>query len=147
MSVLPRLFAEKLRYAFLALATLALAVRILVPAGFMVASPAVAVGVTSGIPIVLCTAQGNVTAFMAVDGSVRMADADQRHQDTPANPQDHSDCVFAGGGAPIPRLDVSVANHLGGLVLSTCGLGQLDQCPGRGLAAPPPPATASPALI
>lgn len=119
-----------LRTFWLALAMLAVSVRVLIPAGFMTSQDA-----QLPYALVICTGQGAI--------SVPSHDQDG-HQ---APEGHHAPCAFAGLGAapPPPVLTQSVA-----LIADEAALGlprvQASLHPGRGLAAPPPPATGPPQL-
>jgi hypothetical protein len=131
--------------AGLVLTMLAVLIRVLVPVGFMVATPVNAKAGT--IAIVLCTAQGQVTAFMDADGQIVAADNQSPGHDN-ENQSSGGDCVFAGGTySPLtPSIgDLSLAFAVAHDALQSARVSDL--VPGRGLAAPPPPATASPILI
>jgi hypothetical protein len=130
------------------MAALAVLLRVLVPAGFMIAPPDQAHA--GMIPIVLCTGKGNVNAFLAPDGTLHQSadtdDGDPGEHD-PGLDQ-HGDCIFAhavtapatpdlpAAIVPVPEQPPVLAGPL-----------RLDLVPGRGLAAPPPPSTAPPTLI
>ncbi len=111
--------------ALLALALLALIIRVAVPPGFM-ADP------TGGAGLVLCTSHG----FPDPGGKTPPASA---NPDVP--------CAFAGhAAAPAPetfRLAVSAAFE----AIPAVQAARPDQTPGRGLAAPPPHAIGPPVLI
>ncbi len=116
-----------------ALAFLALALQLMFPAGFM-AAPASQGG---GIPIVICSAEGRiVTDWDSLSGHKSKA---------PAKPM--ATCAFAGhataSAPPVPQaipIAVAFQAHT-----------QADRphavFPGRGLAAPPPPAIGPPAFL
>lgn len=129
---------------------MALVVRAMVPAGFMLAPPGQ--GAAGPIPIVLCTEAGTIQALMAADGSIiDDPSATDTPSDDPEHSQgatDHQSCVFAHTVAP----PVPAAPILGPLTQTAqleapIGAVSLDLVPGRGLAAPPPPATAPPVHI
>ena len=112
----------------LALASLALFLKILIPPGYM-AAPAKPDG--PAFALVLCTAQGMVTLDPAdhQDGAGDSAPSDE-------DGARHSPCAFAGHGLNAPAPDLADRP----LIVAT------DVVPGRGLAAPPPPATGPPLL-
>lgn len=129
---------------------LALLVRAVIPAGFMLAPTGQ--GGAGPIPIVLCTEGGTIQALLAADGSLV---EDGGTGDKPAGNDGHSDggvdhaaCVFAHGTAATGPVDPagSAAAPLM-RIEAPAGAMVLDLVPGRGLAAPPPPATAPPVLI
>jgi hypothetical protein len=119
----------------LALMVFALAMRMIVPMGWM---PSVVAGQTV---ITLCTGAGMVEAWVDADGKI--------HKQSPAKKAaGDQPCAFAGlnAAADTPALDVASlplpfapqmpqSNAVAAVAI------------GLGLAAPPPPATAPPALI
>jgi hypothetical protein len=115
-----------LRQGFLILALMALLIKVIVPPGFMVGSH-------PGTALQICT--GHDTAPSGDDGS---QDKSTKH-DAP--------CAFSGhalGFSP-PTFDGVPFVQILAYVLSIAGLHQ-DLVPGRGLAAPPPPAHAPPKI-
>jgi hypothetical protein len=133
------------QYAAVAIAMLALLVRVLVPVGFMVGTPSH--GATGTISIVLCTAQGQINALMNADGQIVEADPSAPDKD-----KDHKstsgDCAFASGNHASLATPFAAASEPIAPYYSVPVPARLhDLVPGRGLAAPPPPATASPFLI
>jgi hypothetical protein len=123
----------------LALASLALFLKILIPPGYM-AAPAKPDG--PAFALVLCTAQGMVTLDPAdhPDGAGESAPTD----DDGAR---HSPCVFAGHSLNAPAPDLRAVEIVAFPSLADRPLiARTDVVPGRGLAAPPPPATGPPLL-
>jgi hypothetical protein len=126
---------------FMVLAALALAVKVMIPAGFMTAkSPA------EDLPfaLVLCTAQGAVIVQPGELAS-QTHDGDQG----PGSGAAHdSPCAFAGhaAGAPPPNLldarNVEFVSHLAPAAVQVVHF-----APGRGLAAPPLPARGPPSQL
>lgn len=117
------------RGVLLALAVMALVMRVAIPQGFMLASPDAA----SGPQLVICTGHGPLKA-----GPV--APADKSRPDTP--------CVFAGHGAGAAPPTAPQAEALA--FLSPAEPQRPipgDALPGRGLAAPPPPSLAPPLTV
>jgi hypothetical protein len=116
-----------------ALAVFALAVRILVPQGFMVAPHET----PGAFPLVICTSQGAVdlgaTGGHAPDGKAA---------------GHHAPCVFAGhAAAPAPGL-LAVARAVYAVHQPiTSASVRRDLAPGRGLSAPPLPARGPPARL
>jgi hypothetical protein len=112
------------------LAIAALFLQCLVPPGFMV-------GQTAGGPaIVVCTGHGPLQIKSETSGK-------------PGKPSKSADlgiCVFAGHGgvAPTPVLSIPLSTRLA--VAAEPAVASPDLLPGRGLAAPPPPSQAPPAL-
>lgn len=123
----------------LALACLALAMKLLVPPGFMAAAPAEA----APFPLVLCTPQGMVAvgahASPAHDGGEPAGPSGQR--------ADHVPCVFAAAQhlAPPPALDHSTRVAFAACAALTRSA-PASLAPGRGLCAPPLPARGPPGL-
>lgn len=124
------------RHVFLTLATLAVALKVLVPAGFMV-------GATSdglAFPIVLCAAQG-----AAMAGPDHAASGHEMPGHAPAKPAHDSPCAFAGHGlgAPAPSVhDAGAITYLAYAYLAPRAVDDL--APGRGLTGPPLPARGPP---
>ena len=118
------------RRAMLVLAFLAVALKIMFPPGFMPGS-------SLATPIVICTGQGPA---MTMEGG-----GHHRHHDMPQQGSDHA-CPFAGHGAtPLtPDLGAPIA------AAQPVAVALIDAyptiAPGRGMAAPPPPSHAPPAL-
>ena len=120
----------------------AIAVRILIPAGYMVA-PEQGQG---GLPaIVICTAQGAKTVVVGADGVVQDDRSDPKPADGKANP-DHG-CAFAGGVTPLPAPSLTLAGAEAFMTLSRIDPPLAHQRPGLGLAAPPPFKTGPPAIV
>jgi hypothetical protein len=122
------------------LAALALAIKVMIPAGFMTAPRS-----ADELPftLVLCTAQGAVTV-QADDLATQTHD----DQDSGKRAAHDSPCAFAGhgAGAPPPNLldarDVEFVAYLAPAAVQV-----VHRAPGRGLAAPPLPARGPPALL
>lgn len=131
----PRSFAR----LWLALACLAVAIKVLVPPGFMVARPVN----DMPFPLVLCTAQGMVT----VEPGAPIADGASDPGDPAGQAADHGPCVFAGAqhAAPPPGLDRFVTVEFAAYA-APAESPSLALTPGRGLAAPPLPARGPPSL-
>ena len=122
---------------WLAMVTLALAMKVLVPAGYMIEAPRA----DQGLTLVLCTADGMITVPVdSLDGG--HGDS----QDAPESPS-HSPCVFSGHGVHAPAVtpqDLGEVPWEAGRQPGT--LSDRGVIPGRGLAAPPPPARGPPLL-
>lgn len=130
----------------LLLGLLAVAVRVAVPLGYMVAPQAMAAGLT---PIVLCTEAGNVTAFMNADGEILSHDGEALADKDKGVPSDHDrqTCAFAGQIVPLAAQS-GLVTAVAFLVSQPTDLIPDDfASPGRGLAAPPPPKTGPPIQI
>jgi hypothetical protein len=119
------------RGACLALAALALFVKIIVPPGFMVAAPQT----TGGVALVICTGHGPLDAGAGHDkGGLTKSRSD-------------APCAFAGHAAPpTPALGVAVPASTFTVYARPAG-DIADLIPGRGLAAPPPPSQAPPLTL
>jgi hypothetical protein len=126
-----RPFRTWLARAPLAAALLALTVQLMFPAGFMAAQP----GAGHGMPIVICTLQGQVTMdWDALTG---------QHKQTPAKPMQQM-CAFAGHAvADGPPAPMAVSQPVAFAVYVPAAVAYIVY-PGRGLAAPPPPAIGPP---
>lgn len=112
------------------LAAAALLVQVAAPPGFMMAQTA------HGPAIVICTGHGAFDAQAALKGHPAKA---------PKSSADHL-CAFTGraGPAPGPVALVRAADRIAYLPAPNPAAADLQ--PGRGLAAPPPPSQAPPAL-
>jgi hypothetical protein len=118
----------------LGLLTLMLAMRLLVPAGWMPVAG-------NGYAITLCTGMGAVSAWVDEDGNI--------HKQKPgSNEISQQPCAFSGFAAALtaPELPAALAPIAAqnGIVLAAA-LGSV--AIGRGLAAPPPPPTGPPASL
>ena len=125
------------------LAVMAIAIKVAIPLGFMVGTPAAATGL---IPIVLCTATGDVTAFMDSAGAIHQSAAEAKGTSGPDGDQDHdaSGCHFAGQLVPLtaPSHDFLTIRFPAYALMGPAH--RTDSAPGLGLAAPPPPKTGPP---
>jgi hypothetical protein len=110
-------------------ALVALALLVLVPPGFMVASDGPA-------RITICTGHGAVESSLDLSG--KSAPANHGKADAP--------CAFAGHAAPLARAPAApIVTAAWTLVRASAALPASQIAPGRGLAAPPP-ATGPPAI-
>lgn len=118
----------------LALVALALAARILVPAGWMPSAD-------SGMPtITLCTGSGMVTAWIDADGKI--------HKSAPESAGKASGaCVFAFLGLALTGLVLGFALAYLRDRVTARRIGEGFAAVGRGLAAPPPPARGPPLTV
>jgi hypothetical protein len=123
------------RNGLIAFIILALAVRMVIPVGWM---PSMVAGKAT---IMLCTGAGMVEAWVDVDGKI--------HKESPAKKGvADQPCAFAGlgGAADVSTFDVaSLALPFAPQLIHNNRATAV--AVGLGLAAPPPPATAPPALI
>lgn len=118
------------RRALVALAFLALALKIAFPPGFMAGS-------SFAQPIVICTGQGPATMMIEHDGP---------RPEAPHHADDHP-CSFAGHGATPLTPDLRTADLVGTPIATSAAIVRTSAvAPGRGMAAPPPPSHAPPAL-
>lgn len=123
--------SQTARGLFALLLLCALAIRIVVPTGFMPAQG------MSGIIITLCTGQGAVKAFLPIE---------QEDDEPGDHEQGQNSCAFAlglGGGfldVPPPTLPIKFA------IASSLVSKAIPHLTVHRLAAPPPPAQAPPAL-
>ena len=126
----------------------AVLLRVLLPAGFMMAPSGNALA--GAIPIVLCTGKGNVEAWLGADGTIidqTEASTDQRPDHAPGDDGKHGDCVFAHAATAIAPGSIATVVQPVSHYQERPSEQVRDLVPGRGLAAPPPPATAPPILI
>ncbi len=128
-----------LRHVWLTLATLAIALKILVPPGFM-AGPA-----TQDLPfaLVLCTGQG---AIIIQPGDALPGHGD--HAPAPADSAQDHPCLFAGHSLGAPPPDLAVVAVIDFAAYDPRPqIGATAPAPGRGSAGPPLPARGPPALL
>jgi hypothetical protein len=119
------------RGVFVTLAFFALLMKVAAPPGFMIAAP----GSNAGFPLVICTGHGPLSQTPADSkGGERKTKSD-------------APCAFAGHAAP-PTPSVR-AEILASAFVQTPQRSprRFDLTPGRGLAAPPPPAQGPPVLL
>jgi hypothetical protein len=128
-------------------ALLAMAVKALIPAGFMLT----AAQPNQLIAVVICSQNTSQTLYMDQNGQLHASSTDVGKK----SPNDHDDgsngdhpCTFAGHSALALSQDFPAASDGPFELQASHFIAHVrDQVPGRGLAAPPPPATASPILI
>ncbi|MGE0742834.1 MAG: hypothetical protein AB7O98_15960 [Hyphomonadaceae bacterium] len=130
--------------ALTALALLAMAVRALIPAGYMLDAPAQGRFFT----VTICSGHGDLDlVFDRQTGEMISADdAQQRQQDGQNKTNDGGPCVFAAVAmlsAPESAPDVARVRH----AIDAPNSLARDIFPGRGLAAPPPWATGPPQTV
>jgi len=116
------------RGVMIALAVLAIAVKVWIPQGYMAPAEAGA-----GFPLVICTDHGLITL------DDKPAPAGKSHSDAP--------CAFSGNLAPTPPPLAALIRFETWVPTRTAVRTPGDLAPGRGLAAPPPPAIGPPRLI
>jgi len=116
----------------LALLGLVLAVRVLVPAGWMPAQQG------PGFAIAMCSGSGAEAVWVDTEGKV--------HKQAPAAMGDQH-CAFAGLGAPMLGSDLPPAILPAVRAGAAPALQPALAAIGHGLAAPPPPATGPPATV
>ncbi len=119
-----------LRCVCLTLAMFAVALKIVVPPGFMAAP--------SGdlpFPLVLCTSQGAVVV------------GHSQPDKAPDDGADHVPCVFAASAAGAPAPDGFDVVPVAYARYEAPAPRAFAPAPGRGLAAPPPPSTGPPVLL
>lgn len=121
----------------MAFAALAIALKVLIPAGFMAAPD------RNGSPfaVVLCTGQG---AKVVEPGGLMSAEHDAPDQKAPHDPP----CPFAGHGAAALASPLFAASHVEFAAYAPPVAGPAAHpAPGRGLAAPPLPARGPPSQL
>jgi len=120
----------------------AIAIRVFIPAGYMVAPTEGQAGLPA---IVICTAQGAKTVALDASGVVGTPDATPQPDEGKLNPG-HG-CVFAGAATPVPVPSLTLARAE--LITAPAQVDQplAHQRPGLGLAAPPPFKTGPPAIV
>jgi hypothetical protein len=126
------------------LALLAVLVRAMIPAGYMVGPSRTGDGTTV---IMLCTEQGYVASRvdLATGTVLTGAETPSGKPDAPAkSPGDHAPCVFA-AAATLASPEAAVAIQLPVQVETATWANTAVVTPGRGLAAPPPWPTGPPA--
>lgn len=127
-------FADLRHAAFLTLAAVAVALKVLVPPGFMLAADT-----GRDLPIVLCTAYGAKVVHVSPDQAPVPADDDRGGHDAP--------CAFAGHAAAPTPPTAAPFTHPRPVTEPLRVAAPLATAPGRGLAAPPPPSQAPPRQI
>lgn len=129
--------AATARGIFMMLAALAVALKVMIPAGFMTRTA------SHDLPfaLVLCTAQGAVT--------VEPGQAGPGHDDRGEVADHDSPCAFAGHAtaAPAPSPIATGVVEFVAYRRHLTPAAPVDLAPGRGLAAPPLPARGPPSLL
>jgi hypothetical protein len=116
------------------LAFLALAIKIIVPPGFMATTDA-----SGGTRIVMCTGYGAATKILTIDGHVKDLPVED------GRPRHDSVCPYSGHAAASTLAQAYPADWF----LAAVGTDRhvpvaLGLTPGRGMAAPPPPSRGPP---
>lgn len=125
---------------FLALAALAIFVKVLAPPGFMVGAPS---RDGAAFPIVLCTAQGEI-----VMDAGKAPGSHETPGHAPAGSSHDSPCAFAGHGLAAPPPSLAAADAVAFAVYAAPPPRAFAVVsPGRGLSGPPLPARGPPALL
>lgn len=130
-----------------AIALLAMLVRAIVPAGYMLASAETPGG--RYLTVQMCEQHAGPAQVIDLDTG-KIVDASQiskvsKGEGKKANPGD-APCVFA--GAPVMAQPDAVAEPVEFVIAHEVDFGVVrDVRPGRGIPAPPPPATGPPSLI
>ena len=132
----PRSRPERFRTIALALLACALAVRLLIPAGWMPVVDA------TGLHLTLCSGSGPIELPAAHHAMAGMAHHHHHHdQGMPDHP-----CAFAGLGLALAEPVLPAIALIAPVVEATVVVIPATVAIGRGLAAPPPPPTGPPAL-
>lgn len=127
------------RDAFLVLATLAIALRIMLPAGYM---PGQATGNTLPFALVLCTGDGPmiIQPGEPLGAHHGGAEGQASAHDTP--------CPFAAQGVAVAPPTITAIGQAKAVTYVELPLAAASNLtPGRGLAAPPPPPTGPPSVL
>ncbi len=120
---------RRLRLGLAVLALAALALKVLIPSGFMVAQ-------TGGaFPLVICTGHGPLD----LSGQTDPLHGKKSSSDAP--------CAFSGHAATTPPPSLLIAAAVGLVYLAPAIDRRGDLVPGRGLAAPPPPSHGPPLSV
>jgi len=117
---------RRLRLGLAVLALLAVALKVLIPSGFMVAQT------SGGFPLVICTGHGPLDLSGA---------GDPLHGKKSSN---EAPCAFSGHAATTPPPSLLITAATGLFYLAPAIDRRGDLVPGRGLAAPPPPSQGPP---
>lgn len=123
------------RRALVVLSALALAMKILIPQGFMP-------GTSLAAPIVMCGGQGPMPMAMPMAG---MAHEDSSNDGKAPHGGMDRHCDFASVGTPALAASLDGADDaLTAMTIAPVALPAPTIAPGRGMAAPPPPSHAPP---
>jgi len=121
--------SPRLRVGLAVLALAAVALRVLIPSGFMVAQT------RGGFPLVICTGHGPLDLS---------GQTDPLHGKKSAN---DAPCAFAGHAATTPPSSFEMIAAVGLVYVAPAIDRRGDLVPGRGLAAPPPPSQGPPRSV
>lgn len=129
--------------AFTFVTLIAVLIRAIIPQGFMLENAR-----TNGnsVQIVLCTAQGKVTAFLSEDGKIVEQQAQNgSHKNGESNSGD--DCAYANALTAIAALETNIialpVTYAKPTITNIAPIPMI----GAGLAAPPPPKTGPPITL
>lgn len=125
-----------LAHALAAFALLAMAVRALVPAGYMLSAE-------SGRFVTVTLCSGLSTTQAVIDRETGAVQGEGGHQDNSADGE-HAPCVFA-QAAPMAAPEIAPSILIAATLVEAPRAAQTLIAPGRGLAAPPPFQTGPPA--
>jgi hypothetical protein len=117
-----------------ALIVLALAVRVVIPSGFMPSSE-------RGFALTICTGMDTQTVWMDSKGKL--------HKEDPSKGKsvEHSPCAFAGAAVADTVRTAHFESALSHITSAVTVFSASEVSVGTGLAAPPPPATGPPSYI
>ncbi len=117
-----------------ALIVLALALRVIIPSGFMPSSE-------RGFALTICAGMDTQTVWMEKSGKLLKEDPSK------GKSVEHQPCAFAGAtmASDVPAPEIHVA--LAPVALAAPIFAEREVAVGRGLAAPPPPAIGPPSFI
>lgn len=131
-----------IRVSAYALVVLALALRVLIPAGVMLDPTEGRSGLSS---IVICTGQGAMTVAVDDQGHVVSAEGEDG-KNKPEKPLSDHPCAFAAAAAPLAAPQALDLPAPASIRIEAAPLAAFAPRPGLGLAAPPPPKTGPPAI-
>jgi len=120
---------RRLRLGLAVLAAIALALKVMIPPGVMIAEN------RGGFPLVICTGHGPLD----LSGDANPSHGKKSTTDAP--------CAFSGHAATTPPASFVVSDAVGLVYLPPAIDRRGDLAPGRGLAAPPPPSQGPPPSV
>ncbi|MEN3975207.1 DUF2946 family protein [Emcibacter sp. SYSU 3D8] len=128
---------------FVTLTVLALAVRFALPGGIMLQQPAE----DGDLPaLVICSSAGLIT-IKAESYGIPAKPASGGHQDNGESGKSGEPCVFAAVAANVAPPAPALLELAAPVAAPAPSWAAVQQRPGEGLAAPPPPATGPPSLV